>query len=78
MDDTSDDEDDELFENVRNSDESKYSDYYQFIANSKSIRPICITEDVDFKNMSFVKKIVWWLGTCLKVLSILENIGHIQ
>lgn len=64
MDDTSDEEDDEVF--VKTSDK-KYDDYYQFIANSKEVRPICITEDVDFKNMSFVQKLLWWLGTIFKV-----------
>eukprot|EP00092_Neocalanus_flemingeri_P095620 GFUD01121657.1.p1 GENE.GFUD01121657.1~~GFUD01121657.1.p1 ORF type:complete len:337 (+),score=53.32 GFUD01121657.1:142-1152(+) len=69
--DTSDDEDEELFVNMNKELESKYTDYYQFIANSKSIRPICITEDVDFRNMSFVKKICWWVGTFFKLLSII-------
>ena len=72
MDDTSEEEDGELFVNKSDKDyEAKYSDYYQFMANSKAIRPICIAEDVKFENMSFGKKILWWLGTILKVLSIL-------
>ena len=70
VDDTTDEEDNEVFVNENKNYDSKYSDYYKFIANSKAIRPICIAEDVDFENMSFHKKVLWWLGTILKVLSI--------
>ena len=73
VDDTTDEEDDEVFVNENKNYDSKYSDYYKFIANSKAIRPICITEDVDFENMSFVERGFWWLGTILKVWSILDN-----
>jgi len=68
VEDTSDEEDDEVFVN-RN--RKMYDDYYHFIANSKSIRPICITEDVDFENMPFTRKIIWWFGTIFKLLSII-------
>ena len=73
MDDTSEEEDgSEVSVIISDKDyDVKYSDYYQFIANSKAIRPICIAEDVHFENMSFGKKILWWLGSILKVLSIL-------
>ena len=67
VDDTSDEEDDEVFVN-RNT--NKYDDYYRFIASSKSIRPICVTEDVDFENMPFIRKIIWWFGTIFKVKSV--------
>ena len=73
VDDTS-DEEENVFENVKKNYEAKYSDYYEFLANSESIRPICIAEDVDFKNMSFGKRICWWIGTFFKVLSILEYV----
>ena len=73
MDDTTDEEDNEVFVNTNKNYDAKYSDYYKFIANSKAIRPICITEDVDFENMSFVERGGWWLGTILKVGSILIN-----
>ena len=73
MDDTTDEEDEEVFVNENKNYDSKYSDYYKFIANSKAIRPICIAEDVDFEKMSFVERGLWWLGTILKVSSILDN-----
>ena len=67
MDDTSNEEDEEVFVNENMNYDSQYSDYYKFITNSKAIRPICIAEDVDFENMSFVERGLWWLGTTLKV-----------
>ena len=67
VDDTTDEEDETVFVNENKNYDSKYSDYYKFIANSKAIRPICIAEDVDFENMSFVQRGFWWLGTILKV-----------
>ena len=73
VDDTTDEEDDEVFVNENKNYDSKYSDYYKFIANSKAIGPICITEDVDFENMSCVERGLWWLATILKVSSILDN-----
>ena len=73
MDDTTDEDDNEVFANENENYDSKYSDYYKFVANSKAIRPICIAEDVDFENMSFVERCGWWLGTILKVASILDN-----
>jgi len=44
-------------------------DYYENIANSVAIRPIAVTEDVDFSIMSTPKKILWWFLTILKLLS---------
>ena len=72
-DDTTDEEDDEVFVNENKNYDPKYSDYYKFIANSKTIRLICITEDVDFEKMSFVERGLWWLATILKVWSILDS-----
>ena len=43
-------------------------DYYENIANSVAIRPIAVTEDVDFSIMSTPKKILWWFLTILKLL----------
>jgi len=58
-------------EEVMNSNIEKYDDYYQCIEKSKAIRPICITENVDLGQMSFIRKIMWWLCTILKLLSII-------
>jgi len=56
---------------VKKFQEEQYSDYYECIENSKSIRPICLTEDVEFKKMSSVRKCFWWIGTFFKLLSII-------
>ena len=74
VDDTSDEEDNEVFVNVKKFQEEQYSDYYECIENSKSIRPICLTEDVEFKKMSSVRKCFWWIGTFFKVLSFLVDL----
>jgi hypothetical protein len=73
VDDTTDEEDDGVLLNENKNYDAKYSDYYKFIANSKAIQPICITEDVDFEKMSLVERGLWWLGTTIKVCSILDN-----
>ena len=56
VDDTTYEQDDEVFVNENKNYDAKYSDYYRFIANSKAIRPICIAEDVNFEIMSIAKK----------------------
>ena len=43
-------------------------DYYENVAKSAEIRPIAVTEDVDFSSMSTLKKIFWWFLTSLKLL----------
>ena len=64
VEDTSEEEDNEV---SMKSYIEKYDNYYQTIEKSRAIRPICITENVDFGQMSFTRKILWWLGTVFKV-----------
>ena len=45
-----------------------YSDYYEHLATSEHIRPITITEDVNFETMSTVQKICWWMSTAIRLL----------
>ena len=45
-----------------------YSDYYKMIAQSKTIRPICVSEGVDFNTMSTWTKTCWWTKACLQML----------
>ena len=59
-------EDDEECEEV------DYRDYYDHLSQSEAIRPICITEGVDFDSMSLLGRIGWWIGSFFK-----ENISKI-
>ena len=45
-----------------------YSDYYKMIAQSKTIRPICVSEGVNFNKMSSWTKTCWWVKACLQML----------
>ena len=47
-----------------------YKDYYEWIANAKEVRPITITENVDFKAMSSFRKYWWSCGTCVQMLTL--------
>ena len=58
--------------NMDDGNTENYKDYYKHVEQSKAIRPISITENVNFNDMSFGQKLYWWLTTFLKV-SILYN-----
>ena len=45
-----------------------YSDYYKMMAQSKAIRPICVSEGVNFNIMSSWNKTCWWSKACLQML----------
>ena len=45
-----------------------YSDYYKMMAQSKTIRPICVSEGVNFNTMSGWNKVCWWTKACLQML----------
>jgi len=49
--------------------ERDYDDYYDHISRSPSIRPITVTEGVNFSRMRIGKKILWWCITTLNLLS---------
>ena len=49
---------------------SSNNDYYEWMANTKEVRPITITENVDLKSMSWSEKILWSLGTILQMLTL--------
>ena len=46
----------------------QYEDYYEHVAKSSHIRPITVTEGVDFKSFSTSEKIKWWILTILNLL----------
>ena len=48
--------------------ERDYDDYYDHISRSPSIRPITVTEGVNFSRMRIGKKILWWCITTLNLL----------
>ena len=43
-------------------------DYYETMAQSKAIRPICVSEGVNFNIMSTWSKTCWWTKACLQML----------
>ena len=45
-----------------------YTDYYKAMAESEKIRPISVTEGVDFTVLSRCEVGWWWSGTILKML----------
>ena len=47
-----------------------YKDYYEWTASAKEVRPITITENVDFKAMPFSQKLWWSFGTCVQMLTL--------
>ena len=46
----------------------EYQDYYKHVAKSKYIRPIAITEDVNFETMSISQRLMWWISTAIRLL----------
>ena len=46
----------------------EYQDYYEYVAKSKYIRPIAITEDVNFETMSISQRSMWWISTAIQLL----------
>ena len=45
-----------------------YTDYYKAMAESDKIRPISVSEGVDFTVLSRCEVVWWWSGTILKML----------
>ena len=45
-----------------------YSDYYEHVAHSSHIRPIAVTEDVNFNTMSSSQRLCWWMSTTIQTL----------
>ena len=45
-----------------------YGDYYEHVARSKHIRPIKVTEGVNFSALSSSRKILWCCKTVLNLL----------
>ena len=46
----------------------QYNDYYEHVARSEHIRPIAVTEDVNFETMSSSQTFCWWISTAVRLL----------
>ena len=46
----------------------EYKDYYRAMAESRAIRPICVSEGVDFSKLSTWDTICWWFKVSLQML----------
>ena len=63
------DEESEMSESQTEPDNRRdYEDYYDHISRSPFIRPITVTEGVNFSRMRVGKKILWWWITTLNLL----------
>ena len=45
-----------------------YEDYYEHVASARYIRPIKVSEGVNFSSLSVFKKILWWCKTVINLL----------
>ena len=47
---------------------SEYTYYYEHVASCDHIRPIAVTEDVNFEAISSSQTICWWISTAVRLL----------
>ena len=52
-----------------------YSDYYEHVAHTSHIRPIAVTENVNFNTMSSSQRICWWMSTAIHLLRWQTNVA---
>ena len=48
----------------------RYKDYYEWMGCVKEVRPITVTEDVELCRMSSFRRLIWWMGTGIQMLSL--------
>ena len=46
------------------------TNYYDQMARAKEVRPITITEDLEWTLMTWCQQILWWMGTSLQIVSL--------
>lgn len=46
------------------------TNYYDQMAKAKEVRPITITEDLEWTLMTWFHQILWWMGTLLQIVSL--------
>ena len=49
---------------------TSYKDYYKWMGSVKEVRPITVTEDVEWHKMSTFQHLIWWIWTCIQILSL--------
>ena len=54
---------------------SDYNDYYEHVAHTSHIRPIAVTENVNFNTMSSSQRICWWMSTAIHLLRWQTNVA---
>ena len=45
-------------------------DYYEWMGCVKEIRPITVTEDVEWSSMTQFQRLVWWIATGIQMLTL--------
>ena len=45
-------------------------DYYEKMAMAKEVRPITITEGLEWNSMPHMRKLLWSFGTCIQMLTL--------
>ena len=48
----------------------KNNDYYEWMGSRKEVRPITVKENLQWHTMSKGEKLVWWIGTCIQMLTL--------
>ena len=45
-----------------------YSDFYEWMGSAKEIRPVAITDDIDWSRMKHYDKVFWCIGQCIQMV----------
>ena len=46
------------------------NNYYEWMAKQKEVWPITVTEGLEWVSMSYFHKVLWWIGTCIQMLTL--------
>ena len=47
-----------------------YNDYYEWMGSAKEVRPISVTENVQWSTKSWFQRFTWYFGTCINMLTL--------
>ena len=56
--------------NNKNTISVKYTDYYKWMGRVSEVRPISVTEKLDWSNMSWFNRVVWWIQTFVQMITL--------
>ena len=45
-------------------------DYYRRMSCVKEVRPITITENLEWENTTCIQRSSWWIATCIQILTL--------